>query len=50
MPESSCYLGIAAHLVPKEVTATIEAGHGGLDPADYAILQAIKEGLPAGQL
>ena len=41
------YLGIAAHLVPKEVTATIEAGHGGLDPADYAILQAIKESLPA---
>jgi hypothetical protein len=41
------YLGIAAHLVPKEITATIEAGHGGLDPADYAILQAIKESLPA---
>jgi hypothetical protein len=41
------YLGIAAHLVPKEVTATIEASHGGLDPADYAILQAIKESLPA---
>jgi hypothetical protein len=41
------YLAIAAHLVPKEVTATIEAGHGGLDPADYAILQAIKESLPA---
>ena len=29
------YLGIAAHLVPKEVTATIDAGRGGLDPADY---------------
>ena len=28
-------------------TATIEAGHGGLDPADYAILQAVKESLPA---
>jgi len=25
------YLGIAAHLIPKEVTATIEAGSGVLD-------------------
>ena len=39
-------LGIAAHLIPKEVTATIEAGSGALDPADFAILRAIREAIP----
>src|SRR5215471_12228951 len=37
------YLGIAAHLIPKEVTATIEAGSGVLDLECMAILQAIKD-------
>ena len=31
------YLGIAAHLIPKEVTATIEAGSGVLDLECMAI-------------
>jgi hypothetical protein len=45
------YLGIAAHLVPKEVTATIEAGHSGLDPADYATHPAGHQRKPtSGQL
>jgi hypothetical protein len=41
------YLGIAAHLIPKEVTATIEAGSGVLDAECMPILQAIKESLPS---
>ena len=40
------YLGIAAHLIPKEVTATIEAGSGVLDLECMAILQAIKDSVP----
>ena len=41
------YLGIAAHLIPKEVTATIEAGSGVLDVECMAILQAIKDSVPS---
>jgi hypothetical protein len=40
------YLGIAAQLIPKEVTATIEAGSGVLDLECMAILQAIKDSVP----
>jgi hypothetical protein len=40
------YLGIAAHLIPKEVTATIETGTGVLDLECMAILQAIKDSVP----
>ena len=36
------YLGIAAHLIPKEVEATITAGHTGLDGSDLALLKACK--------
>jgi hypothetical protein len=36
------YLGIAAHLVPKEVTATIEAGHGGIHPPQHASFHQIE--------
>ena len=41
------YLGIVAHLIPKEVTATIEAGSGVLDLECMAILQAIKDSVPS---
>ena len=41
------YLSIAAHLIPKEVTATIEAGTGVLDLECMAILQAIKDSVPS---
>jgi hypothetical protein len=43
---SDRYLGIAAHLIPKEVTAAIEAGSGVLDLECMAILQAIKDSVP----
>jgi hypothetical protein len=38
----------AAHLIPKEITATIEAASGALSPDDLAILRAIK-GSSAGR-
>ena len=39
------YLGIAAHLIPKEIEATISAQLP-LDQTDLAILRAIREALP----
>jgi hypothetical protein len=36
------YLGIAAHLIPKEITATIEAASGALSPGDLGVLLAIR--------
>jgi hypothetical protein len=41
------YLGIAAHLIPKEIEATISAAVGGLDATDFAILRAIRDAIPA---
>jgi hypothetical protein len=37
------YLGIAALLIPKEITATIEAASGALSPDDLAVLRAARE-------
>ena len=47
------YLGIAAHLIPKELEATITAIFAGLDVQDLAPLKACKQeigGLPAAGL
>jgi hypothetical protein len=40
------YLGIAAHLIPREIEATISASVGSLSAEDLAILQAIREAIP----
>ncbi len=41
------FFSICARLVPANVQLTIEQSFAGLDPTDYAILQGIKESLPA---
>ena len=44
------YLGIAAHLIPKKVEATITAGYAGLDQNVLALLrQAPIPPMPKGQ-
>jgi hypothetical protein len=40
------YLGIAAHLIPKEIEATITAAAGALLREDLALLRAARELIP----
>ena len=41
------FFAIAVRLVPADVKVSIEQTFGGLSAQDYAILQGIKEALPA---
>ena len=45
--QPATFFAVCARLIPSDVKLTVEQTYGGLDPADYAILQAIKESLPA---
>jgi hypothetical protein len=45
--QPATFFAVCARLIPADVRLTLEQTYGGLTPADYAILQAIKESLPA---
>ena len=45
--QPTTFFAVCARLIPSDVKLTVEQTYSGLDPADYAILRAIKESLPA---
>ena len=45
--QPTIFFAVCARLIPSDVKLTVEQTYSGLDPADYAILRAIKESLPA---
>src|SRR4029079_15233973 len=45
--QPTTFFAVCARLIPSDVKLTVEPTYGGLDPADYAILRAIKDSLPA---
>ena len=45
--QPATFFAVCARLIPSDVKLTVEQTYGGLAPEDYAILQAIKESLPA---
>jgi hypothetical protein len=45
--QPTTFFAVCARLIPNDVKLTVEQTYGGLDQADYAILRAIKESLPA---
>ena len=45
--QPTTFFAVCARLIPSDVKPTVEQTCGGLAPEDYAILQAIKESLPA---
>jgi ribosomal protein S9 len=43
----STFFAVCARLIPSDVKISVEQTFGGLSAEDYAILQGIKEALPA---